>query len=173
VSTQMKPTVVKADLQHVRIVTNVWAPFAIYCKARDPKWGWRWFQWDRIIPSYPTWAAVLEAKLEGLISYGILNENGQRFVKVHFLASAPWNYPPVRRIAGVGSGLLSRAASVAQASQVDLFLSSTPESEDFYEKKMKLLRTGKRDQEGLQIFQLPLADMAQFLTRYPPLEDAK
>ena len=50
-------------------------------------------------------------------------------------------------------------------------LSSTPESEKFYE-RIGFRRTGATDGEGLAVFHLPAASVTRFLKSYPPLKAA-
>lgn len=155
--------VVVAGEDHLRQFKETWVLYYIGKVTTDKTWTWRLFPWDEIIehPYYSTVAAVdAEGKLEGLIAI----RRASPFLKIEFVATAPWNHGKERRRKGVGPALLRWAIEISMTIGFNgaLTLSSTPESESFYEAK-GFVRTGERDKEGLSIFQLPPERVPKFL----------
>jgi hypothetical protein len=159
--------VVEAGADHVRQFQEDWTLFFISKMVLDPTWTYRMFEWDKIIPLAPTAAAVDPAgKLEGLIAVDTV----PAFLKVAFLSTAPWNHGNGKRRKGVGPALLSWAIYVSKRAGLGgaLTLSSTPESETFYEQR-GFVRTGAYDRENLAIFQLPANRSEKFLATNPTI----
>jgi hypothetical protein len=90
---------------------------------------------------------------------------------VEFVATAPWNFGKGKLRAGVGPALISNAIefSVLAGRNGALSLSSTPESEPFYESH-RFTRTASVDHEGLAIFDFPANRAQAFLDAYPPIK---
>jgi hypothetical protein len=156
---------------HVRQVVDLWFAFYSNKVLTDSNWTWRWFPWDRIIQhnGYATVGAVdASGQLEGLLSY----TSQPTHIKVEFLATAPWNFGKAGLRKGVGSALLSNAIELSFLAGRGgaLSLSSTPESETFYEHH-DFVRTGQVDHEQLAIFDLPSSRASNFVDKYPPVKD--
>lgn len=159
--------VVRPTPEHQRQVVDEWAPVWAINRLLDTSWTYRLFPWEAILayPGYLCMAAVLDDVVEGLLAISINND----ILKVEFVAAAPWNFGPDRKVSGVGSGLLAVAVQIARDSRCkSVILSSTPESETFYE-HVKFTRTGAIDREGLAVFELTSSDFAQLLARYSPI----
>lgn len=158
--------VVVAGDDHVRQFKESWTPFFFAKGAIDATWPYRLFNWIDIIRSemYFTVAAVdAEGKLEGLIAI----RAARPFLKVSFLATAPWNTGNEKARKGIGPALLAWAIGVSKNAKFGgaLTLSSTPESESFYDSR-GFVRTGEYDEEGLAIFQLPIERVPTFLAAH-------
>ena len=156
-----------ASAANVQNFVQVWVPFHLYKAVTDTTWNYRLFPWDKIIPTITTFAANAGAQTEGLLAIERL-PNATK-LKVRFLSTAPWNYGSQKQRVGIGSGLLAYAVHLAKAGGFSgAELSSTPESETFYE-RMGWRKTGQRDQEQLNIFELDSDQVDGFLVRHPPL----
>jgi len=161
----------RSDAAHIAIFRDTWVTFHLAKRIFDRGWTYRLFPWDQIIvhPLYATFGALDAAgSVEGMVSF--LTNPPQRYLYVAFLAAAPWNHGPSRQRRGVGAGLLGFAVqqSTKEGYGGALVLSSTPESESFYE-KLNFERSGDLDDEGLSIFRLSPNDAAKLTKKYPPL----
>jgi len=138
-------------------------------KARDPKgFTWRIFPWDILIASQAVLTyAVIDAsgQLEGLMS---LTRTTQA-VKVEYVATAPWNFGPTKQRKGVGPSMLAFASNTSAALKLGgaLVLSSTPESETFYDTHGVVHRT--QMDRGLKVYELPAAAAPAFVQKYRPI----
>lgn len=155
----------------VHSFVNVWVPFDLIKKLTDTTWNYRKFPLDQIIalgmsdPTIATFAAKAGAHTEGLLA--IERVRNATKLKVAFLATAPWNYGQQKQRSGIGSGLLAYAVQLSKdGGFAGVELSSTPESETFYE-RMGWRRTGRRDHEQLNIFELHPDHVDGFLARHP------
>lgn len=160
--------VVTPTSAHQRQVVDEWAPYHAIQELTDSSWTYRFFVWEAILayPGYTCMAATTpDGSCEGLLAISVKDD----VLKVEFLATAPWNFGPGNGIAGIGSGLLALAVTVARDNNCkSLILSSTPESETFYE-HLNLTRTGAVDSEGLSLFELRSAGFEEFLAKRSPL----
>jgi ribosomal protein S18 acetylase RimI-like enzyme len=162
-----------AGEKHIEQFISTWVPFDMFREATDPWWTYQLFQWEAIIdhPDFTSVAAVSkDGNLEGLLA----TQRYDSHLKIEFLSTAPWNFGADRMRRGVGSSLLSLAveASMQMGFGGSVVLSSTPESESFYE-RLRLERTGERDHEGLAVFRLPAERASGLLQHYPPLRQKK
>lgn len=155
----------------VQSFVNVWVPFHLIRRMTDTAWNYRIFPWDRIVAkanadlNMTVFAAKVGNQIEGLLAIERVRNASK--LKVAFLSTAPWNYGPQKQRAGIGSGLLAYAVHLArEGGFAGAELSSTPESESFYE-RMGWRRTGRRDQEQLNIFELHPDHVDGFLARHP------
>lgn len=156
----------RRDLLNFR---EMWVPYALYLKGSEREFGYRLFTWDEILvrEAYTCWAASCDGSLtDGLLAL----RAAEGMMKVEFLATAPWNFGKDPLTRGVGVGLLAFAVtqSIAEGFGGVLLLSSTPESESFYE-HVGFSRTGERDHEDLAVFVLEAANVERFLATRQPL----
>ncbi len=165
--------IVEADQSHRQRYLDTWALSYVTEKLQNAACKYRLFPWEEIIDRCWTVAAVDAAgSVEGLIALGIT----ATAVRVFFVAAAPWNASTAgqRLRRGVGPALLRYAidTSIEMGRDGALELSSTPESESFYEAN-GFVRSGDRDKEGLAIFTLSPAAAVLFATRHERVGEAK
>ena len=152
---------------HSRAFIDMWVPMFMVRKSRDKTWTYRLFQWHQILqhPGLKSYAAVDgQRTLEGLLA----TSAQPPYLKVDFVATAPWNHGEPKRRKGVGSGLIGAAIMLSKEMGLGgvLILASTPESETYYE-HMGFERTGERDQEGLAVFRLTPERAEKIIQAYP------
>lgn len=156
-----------ATASHSAHFVNNWVFFHLAKAVTDTTWNYRLFPWDRILASFTCFAADLNGTAEGLLAVEMIR--GADKLKVRFLSTAPWNFGPNKQRSGVGTSLLRHAVQLSKdCGYAGAELSSTPESETFYE-RMNWRRTGLRDHEGLAVFELPPDQVDGFLAKHPPL----
>jgi GNAT superfamily N-acetyltransferase len=168
------PVIAQRAHEFANTFVNEWVSVHVMKSLVDDNWDYGMFTWDLILrsPRYVSFAAVDAAgRLEGLLALGRSPEGG--FLKVEFLATAPWNYGSARERNGVGTGLLSHAIDQSKAAGCGgaVTLSSTARSESFYEGR-GFVRTGARCTQNLAIFNLPADRAGGFQSKYPALAAA-
>ena len=147
-------------------MNTVWNRFHIGELLRNPGWTWKALNWKYAMSAtskYVTIAAVDQGdKLEGLVA--VYPDKQNAIVDVGFLATAPWNYKPHRRRAGVGPALLSFSVRLSQLLGFygKIRLSCLPTAISFYVGH-GLIPTGATDADGYYIYELPPAEVAKFL----------
>lgn len=168
-----KLSVVPADASHAGIFRTTWVSYYLVKSAFDRAWAYRLFPWESILahPMYQTFAVIDPSdELEGMIALSKNSPFASSALHVAFLSSAPWNYGEGRRRKGVGTGLVGFAVNRSMGAGFGgaVILSSTPESETFYE-RLQFDRTGRVDEEGLAIFQLSIDRAKALIEKYAPL----
>jgi hypothetical protein len=143
-----------ADSNTSHLFTQTWVPDYIMRILRDPQFPYVFFPWDFILKvsnlvgsASKCYGAFTGERLDGLLCLSIEDQ----FLKIEFIATAPWNYFTVGKMRRIGSGLIYFTIKVSQNFKLggEFKLNALPQAEQFY-KSIGMVETGKTNKEGLK-----------------------
>lgn len=168
---QCVTSIKKADMSTAKTFIQTWVPAHItYTLQYHQKYNYALFHWDKIInlsfvvgQKSRCYTAITDTRLDGLIS---LNTNND-YLKIDYIATAPWNYYTIAQIHGVGSGMIYH--SIMESNYLGFSgifrLTALPDAEPFYQ-NIGMEYTGNRDANGLKEFHMPSKKAEAFLADF-------
>lgn len=150
---------------------QTWFPDYTDKLMKNPAFSYTWFEWDDIMKYSFTvgsgnkcYGAFTEGRLDGLICLSL-----EDYLKIEFLATAPWNYVKTGtgKMRGIGSGLIYFViqASIYIRRKGEFKLNALSDAEEYY-RKIGMEETGNTNENGLKEFKMSEKCAIEFLEKF-------